>query len=303
MCEIMGRLLEVIEAILKVIDDLKKIPERLKPLIEDGIIDEVIQPIMSGKEATVYLVRADGELRCAKVYKDVKQRSFQNSSMYREGRNERNSRKARAMAKRSSFGRREEEESWQNAEVEALYRLAAAGVRVPKAYGCFDGVLIMELIADESGGVAPRLSTVDMTDEVVHEYHQFLLVELIRMLCSGLVHGDLSEYNILVDANGPVIIDLPQAVDAAGNNNAKKIFIRDVNNLRVFFGRMVPEILSTNYGSEIWSIYERGELNPSVKLTGMFAADESEVDVDEVLDEIDEAREEALEKARFTKER
>ena len=268
-------------------------------MIEDGIIDEVIRPIMSGKEAKVYLVKADGELRCAKVYKDATQRSFQNSSMYREGRNERNSRRARAMAKRSNYGRREEEESWQNAEVEALYRLADAGVRVPKAHGCFDGILIMDLVSDATGNVAPRLADVEMSLDDVHEYHQFLLIELVRMLSSGLIHGDLSEYNILVDADGPVIIDLPQAVDASGNNNAKMIFTRDVNNLKTFFGRLAPEILSTNYAGEIWSLYEKGELSVDVKLTGRFKTSNKKANVNEVHSEIEDAREEAEAKARF----
>ncbi len=247
---------------------------------------------MSGKEAKVYLVRAAGELRCAKVYKDVNKRSFQNSSMYREGRTERNSRRARAIAKRSNYGRQEEEESWQNAEVEALYRLSDAGVRVPQAYGCFDGVLIMDLITDHTGDVAPRLGDVEMTSDIAVEYHDFLIVELVRMLCCGLIHGDLSEYNILVDSHGPVIIDLPQAVDASGNNNAKMIFTRDVNNLKNFFGRLAPALLSTNYAAEIWSIYEKGELSPEVKLTGRFKSNQKKANVKEVLGEIEDARSE-----------
>ena len=276
---------------------MKKVPKSLQPLITDGIIDKVIRPIMSGKEAKVYLVQCGDELRCAKVYKDVKHRSFQNSSIYREGRRERNSRKARAMEKRSNYGRREEEAAWQNAEVEALCRLADAGMRVPKTYGCFDGVLMMDLVADANGEIAPRLGEVEMSLETAHEYHQFLLSEVVRMLCAGLVHGDLSEYNILVDAEGPVIIDLPQAVDASANNNAKVIFERDVNNLRVFFGHYDPKILDTNYGAEIWDIFENGLLKPGVKLTGQFAESEEIANVAEVLEEIEDAREEAEAKA------
>ena len=282
---------------------MKKIPKRLKPLIEDGIIDEVVRPIMSGKEAQVFLVRCDGEYRCAKMYKDVNKRSFQNSSMYREGRQEKNSRRARAMAKRSSYGRQEEESAWQNAEVEALDRLARAGVRVPNSYGCFDGILIMDLVGDGNGGIAPRLSDVEMDVETAHIYHQFLLAEVVRMLCSGLVHGDLSEYNILVDPDGPVIIDLPQAVDVVGNNNAKMIFNRDVNNLTRFFGAIAPEILTSNYEGEIWDLFEKGDLRPGVKLTGEFVDMTKKANVREVLEEIEDAREEAEEKARMLAER
>ncbi len=259
-------------------------------LINDGIIDEVIRPIMSGKEANVYLVKVNGQFRCAKVYKDVNNRSFKNSSMYREGRNERNSRRARAMAKRSNYGRREEEESWQNAEIEALHRLAEAGVRVPQAYGCFDGVLLMDLVVDHNGEIAPRLGDLEMSQELAIDYHKFLINQLVKMLCAGLIHGDLSEYNILVDAEGPVIIDLPQAVDAAANNNAKVIFTRDINNLRNFFGCFADEIFYTDYAGEIWSIFEKGKLTPEVVLTGKFQADEKQVNVKEVLSEIDEAR-------------
>lgn len=279
---------------------LKKVPKSLRPLIDDGIIDEVIRPIMSGKEAKVYLVKSAGEFRCAKVYKEANKRSFQSSSMYREGRHEKNSRRARAMAKRSNFGRQEEEDSWQNAEVEALYKLDEAGVRVPKAYGCFDGVLIMDLITDGNGEVAPRLSGVEMDSKTACEYHDFLISELVRMLCCGLIHGDLSEYNILVDPRGPVIIDLPQAVDAAGNNNAKMIFSRDVNNIKNFFGKMAPELLKSNYAGEIWKLFESGTLTPESKLTGRFRGDSKKANVREVLSEIEDAREEAEFKKRLS---
>ncbi|NQZ57397.1 MAG: serine protein kinase RIO [Lentisphaeraceae bacterium] len=282
---------------------LKKVPKRLQALIHDGIIDEVVRPIQSGKEAEVYLVISAGKQRCAKVYKDFKKRSFKNSAIYREGRSERNSRRARAMAKGSNYGRREEEEAWHNAEVDALYRLEAAGVRVPKPHGCFDGILIMDVIADADGGVAPRLSEAEMCSEKAENYHKFLMSELVRMLCSGLVHGDLSEYNILIDADGPVIIDLPQAVDAAGNNSAKQIFERDVKNLARFFGRYSPKILESNYGAEIWKLYENGELKPDVKLTGHFHYKHKKVNVKEVLSEIDDARQEAEERAELTRSR
>ncbi|HCT40570.1 MAG TPA: serine protein kinase RIO, partial [Moraxellaceae bacterium] len=197
-----------------------KTPKRLEPLLEDGLIDEVIAQLKSGKEATVYLVRCAGELRCAKVYKDAHHRSFKQASTYREGRKVKSSRAARAMEKGSRFGKQELEEAWQNSEVNALYRLADAGVRVPTPHGCFDGVLIMDMVSDGHGRPAPRLSEVAFTPEEAVACHDQLIREVVRMLCAGLVHGDLSEYNILIDPKGPVIIDLPQAVDAAGNNNA-----------------------------------------------------------------------------------
>lgn len=197
-----------------------RFPKRIQPLIDDGLVDEVISQLMSGKEATIYVVRCGAEIRCAKVYKEVNQRSFKKAVEYQEGRKGRNSRRARAMEKGSKFGRNQQEEAWQNAEVDALYRLANAGVRVPKPYGCFDGVLLMELITNDEGHVAPRLNDVSMTTELALEDHAVVMNYVMRMLCAGIVHGDLSEFNVLVDDYGPVIIDLPQAVDAAGNNNA-----------------------------------------------------------------------------------
>lgn len=276
-----------------------KTPPRLAPLVEDGLVDDVIAQLKSGKEATVYLVRCGGEVRCAKVYKDVNQRSFRQAVTYREGRKVRSSRLARAMEKGSRYGREEQQAHWQNAEVSALYRLAAAGVRVPKPYGCFDGVLLMELIADEEGGVADRLADFDFTPEQAREFHQRLVREVVRMLCAGLVHGDLSEFNILVDPDGPVIIDLPQAVDASANNHAQAMLARDVQNLANFFGQFAPELLATDYAAEIWDLYERSELTPESKLTGEFEHDETPADVDDLLRRIQDAiAEEEARKAR-----
>ncbi|SBS25775.1 3-deoxy-D-manno-octulosonic acid kinase [Marinomonas spartinae] len=266
-----------------------KIPKRIQPLIEDGLIDEVLSQLMSGKEATVYVVRCGSDIRCAKVYKDAGKRSFKQAVQYREGRKVRNTRRARAMEKGSKYGREEQESLWHNAEVDALYKLANAGVRVPQPYGCFDGVLLMELITDEDGGVAPRLNDVTMSAEQAREDFQVIIRDIVRMLCAGLVHGDLSEFNVLVDEDGPVIIDLPQAVDAVANNHAEWMLERDVNNMRNYYAMFAPELLETQYAKEIWAIYEEGKLTPDTALTGIFAEPESEADVDSVLLEIKEA--------------
>ena len=271
-----------------------KVPKSLESLVRDGLIDEVIRPLKSGKEAAVYVVLADGAIRCAKVYKEANQRGFHKQALYREGRKVRNSRQARAMEKGTRFGRKEQEEVWQNAEVDALYRLAAAGVRVPQPYHFVDGVLLMELITDEHGVAAPRLNDLDLTAAQALDYHDRLIAEVVKMLCGGLIHGDLSEFNVLVDAQGPVIIDLPQAVDAAANNNAARMLERDVANLAAYFGQFAPELLTTSYGKEIWYIYESGNLTPEVKLTGHFKGRNKEADIDGIMREINDAREDAL---------
>jgi RIO kinase 1 len=265
-------------------------PRRLHPLLEDGLIDGVVRQLMSGKEAMVYVVRCGDETRCAKVYKEADKRSFRQAVDYTENRKTKNTRQARAMAKGTRFGRKAQEDAWQNAEVDALYRLAAAGVRVPKPYHFHEGVLLMELVADVHGEAAPRLNDLEFTPEEARSHHQRLIREVVRMLCAGVVHGDLSEYNILIGSDGPVIIDLPQAVDSAGNNHAPKILERDVANLRNFFGRYAPELLATNYGKEIWALYEAGALQPDTPLTGRFQRVEKAVDLESVLQEIDDAR-------------
>ncbi|MCB1697569.1 MAG: serine protein kinase RIO [Pseudomonadales bacterium] len=263
-----------------------RIPPRLMPLYEDGLIDEVLYQLMSGKEATVFVVRSGEETRCAKVYKEAAQRSFKQAARYQEGRREKNSRRARAMEKGSKFGRKQLEASWQNAEVDALYRVARAGVRVPQPYGCFDGVLLMELVTDSEGEVAPRLGEVDMSAEQAREDHAVMMDYIKLMLCAGLVHGDLSEFNVLVDEYGPVIIDLPQAVDAAANNNAQAMFARDVNKITGYYALFAPELKQTHYAREMWSLYEEGELHPETDLTGLFEEDLQSADVDAVLLEI-----------------
>jgi len=263
-----------------------KSPKRLQPLLDDGVIDEVIGQLMSGKEATVYTVRCGSEVRCAKVYKEAAKRSFKKAVQYQEGRKVRNSRRARAMDKGSKYGRKQQEETWQNAEVDALYLLASAGVRVPTPYGCFDGVLLMELVSDEEGNVAPRLGDVAMDEEQALEDHAVVMQYVVMMLCAGIVHGDLSEFNVLVDDYGPVIIDLPQAVDASANNNAESMLARDVANMTTYYGQFAPQLLGSNYAKEIWALYEDGALKPDTALSGFFAEPEDESDVDSVLDEI-----------------
>ena len=269
-----------------------KAPKRLQSLIEEGLIDTVVRQLMSGKEAMVYVVRVGDETRCAKVYKEATERSFRQAVDYTENRKVKNSRQARAMAKGTKFGRESQEAAWQSAEVDALYRLAAAGVRVPKPYNFCDGVLLMELVTDAHGDAAPRLNDVQFTPEDAKSHHAMLITEVVRMLCAGVVHGDLSEFNILVAGDGPVIIDLPQAIDAAGNNHAKRMLLRDVDNLRQFFGGFASELLRTDFGLEIWSLYERGVLNVDTVLTGQFARRAGPVDVGSVMREIDDARSE-----------
>ncbi len=271
-----------------------KAPKRLQALIEEGLIDTVVRQLMSGKEATVFVVRIGDETRCAKVYKEASNRSFRQAVDYTENRKVKNSRQARAMAKGTKFGREAQEAAWQSAEVDALYRLAAAGVRVPKPYNFFEGVLLMELVTDAQGDAAPRLNDVQFTPDQARAHHATLLVEVVRMLCAGVVHGDLSEFNILLGhhdgKDSPVIIDLPQAIDAAGNNHAQRMLLRDVANLRDFFGQFAPDLLATDFGPEIWDLYVRGVLDPEVKLSGKFARNTKAADVGGVLREIDDAR-------------
>ena len=271
-----------------------KVPHGLQPLIDDGVIDAVLRPLKSGKEASVYVVRCGSEVRCAKVYKNMAQRSFQARVQYQEGRKVRGSRQARAIGKATRFGRKEQEAAWKNTEVDALYQLVAAGVRVPQPFGYFNGVLVMELVTDSEGFSAPRLGEVELDADQAREYFSFLVRQVVRMLCIGMIHGDLSEYNVLVGEAGPVIIDLPQAVSAAGNNNARAMLLRDVNNIRASVARFAPELLASHYGEEMWALFEKGELQPDSVLTGRFVFSQAKADVDSILMSIEDARQEAL---------
>jgi len=266
-----------------------KVPKRIQPLVDDGLVDEVVSRLMSGKEADVYVVRSCGEIRCAKVYKDALKRSFKKAVQYQEGRKVRNSRRARAMEKGSRYGRQQQEETWQNAEVDALNRLAGTGVRVPETFGCIEGVLLMELIKDHEGDVAPRLADVAMSAEQAIEDHSLMMDYVKRMLCAGIVHGDLSEFNVLVDEYGPVIIDLPQAVDAAANNHAPSMLARDIENMNNYYGQYAPELLTVQYAQEMWTLYQDGDLHPDTELTGHFEQATESADVDAVLEEIKSA--------------
>ncbi|GIU19929.1 serine/threonine protein kinase [Shewanella colwelliana] len=273
-----------------------KTPKRIQPLVDDGLIDEVISQLMSGKEATVYMVRSGNEIRCAKVYKEAIKRSFKKAAQYQEGRKSRNSRRSRAMEKGSSYGREQQEHAWQNAEVDALYKCANAGIRVPTPFGCFDGVLLMELITDSQGDVAPRLNDIELSAEQALADHATMMRSITKMLCVGIVHGDLSEFNVLLDENGPVIIDLPQAVDASANNNAKAMLARDVNNMTHYYAQFAPELKQTHYAKEMWSLYEKGKLFPETELTGEFIEDTTSADVVSILEEIQAAFDEEQER-------
>ena len=273
-----------------------KVPKRLQPLVDDGLIDEIQSQLMSGKEAQVYVVRCGDSIRCAKVYKESNQRSFKQAVQYQEGRKVKNSRQARAMGKNSRYGQKESEDAWLNAEVDALYRLAAAGVRVPKPFGFVDGVLLMELVMDAEGYAAPRLNDVSLSSEQACDYHARMIAEIVRMLCAGLVHGDLSAFNVLLDQHGPVIIDLPQAINAAGNNSAGMMLERDVDNMALHFGRYAPELLRTDYGKEIWSLFVSGKLKPDSQLTGKFERSTVDADVANVMLIIEHARQQEEER-------
>lgn len=263
-----------------------KIPKLIKPLIEEGLISEVIQSIMSGKEASLYVVRCGTKIRCAKVYKELNKRGFKKSAQYQEGRKIKNSRRARAIQKGSRYGKQQQEETWQNAELLALRRVGECGVRVPETFGYFDGILLMELITNEQGHVASRLADISMSKETALFEYNIVIRYIVYMLCAGIIHGDLSEFNVLAGADGLVIIDLPQAVDASSNNHAESMLKRDVNNITQYFSNFAPELINTRYGDEIWSLYVEGNLQPDTALTGIYNEPNRATNIDTVMLEI-----------------
>jgi RIO kinase 1 len=276
-----------------------KIPARLQMLLNEGILDQVLYPLMSGKEAAVFAVLFNGQIRCAKVYKEAQTRSFKRAVTYLEGRNVRSSRRQRAMNNASRFGRQEAENAWQTAECEALNRVAQMGVPVPRVHGAFDGVILMDLICTADGEVAPRLNDAELSIEQAREDHVLMVHYIMRMLCAGLIHGDLSEFNVLQDDYGPVIIDLPQAINAASHPQAKQLLLRDVDNITRYYSQYIPELASTRYGEEMWAHYELGDLHEDLILTGRFVEDEKTADVRSVMREIRAA--EAEEAARIAR--
>jgi RIO kinase 1 len=275
-----------------------KIPKRLQPLLDAHMIEDVIGQLQSGKEAEVYVVRVDGELCCAKIYKEANNRTFKQKVQYTEGRKVRGSRRARAMESSSKYGRQEREAEWQNTEVDALYHLASVGVKVPKPLGYHEGVLLLQMVTDADGNPAPRLNDVDITADEARAYHLDLIRESVKILCAGLIHGDLSEFNVLKASDGLVIIDLPQAIQATANNGFG-LFERDLQQLAAFFGRFAPEILETNYAKEIWKYFENGKLKPDTVLTGKFEGSSRKADVRAVMSEINDARDDEMEKRGF----
>jgi len=263
-----------------------RVPERLEPLLEHGVIEEVLQPLMSGKEAEVFLVLSGGEERVAKVYKNAQFRSFKHRTDYTEGRTVRNSREQRAMNKRSRHGRARTEDAWRSAEVDAIHLLRSAGVRVPEPFSFIEGVFVMELVKGEDGAPAPRLVDVQFTAEEATEVFHILLRDVVKMLCAGIIHADLSDYNVLMTPTGPVIIDFPQAVDPARNQSARKLLIRDVKNITNSLGRFAPKLRRTQYGPEMWHLYEHSELDPDTELTGKYAPSKAKAEISSLLEDM-----------------
>jgi RIO kinase 1 len=264
-------------------------PDGLAPLIDDGIIQRVLRPLMSGKEAQVYLVEARGEVCVAKVYKEAHDRTFKNRAEYTEGRRTRNSRDQRAMQKRTKHGRAQDEAAWRSTEVDMIHRLHAGGVRVPVPYIFIDGVLVMECIADDEGNPAPRLSDLSLDPDTAHEVYHRVIQEVVRMLAVGVVHGDLSEFNVLLGSDGPVIIDFPQSVDTASNTNARRLLLRDVENFHRFLARSVPNARRLPYAEEMWDLFELNALTADTRLTGRHRPPQRRMSTESVRDLIHDA--------------
>ncbi len=270
-----------------------KWPESLAALVDYGIVDEVVRPLMSGKEAEVFLVRCGDEARVAKVYKAAQERSFRQRADYTEGRRTRNSRDQRAVQKRTRHGREQDEAAWRVSEVERIHRLRGAGVRVPEPHEFVDGVLVMELVQDAQGRPAPRLGDVELSREEAVAIYDRLIREVVRMLAADLVHGDLSEFNVLLGADGPVIIDFPQSVDPAHNRNARTLLLRDVENLHRFVRRHAPGHRIRRLGEEMWQLYEKGKLEPDTALRGTYRAARGTTDTRAVMALIEDAKRDA----------
>ena len=266
-----------------------RVPESLVPLFDYGVLDEVVRPLMSGKEAHVYLVVSGGRYAVAKIYKDAQNRSFKHRAEYTEGRKVRNTRDQRAIANRSKHGREKDEAAWRSTEVDMIHRLHAAGVRVPVPYHFIEGVLLMELVTDADGNPAPRLGDLPFDAEGARAMYDRLVRAAVQMLCAGVVHGDLSEFNVLIAADGPVIIDFPQSIDSAHNTNARKLLIRDVDNLHRFLARHVPAGRRLPLAEEMWNLHEQNLLTPDTRLRGDFRVIERVANTASVLELIGDA--------------
>ncbi|MBA3462335.1 MAG: hypothetical protein H0T46_20405 [Deltaproteobacteria bacterium] len=235
----------------------------LDVLIADGVIDEVLGRLKSGKEADISLVRRGGEVIAAKVYKDRSTRSFKNNSDYKEGRKVRNSRTQRAIDSGGRFGRDAAEQAWKSAEADALYKLRGTGVRVPEPVMFYEGVLLMTVVCDAAGQPAPRLIDVAIERDAAIAIYADLVSQMIAMLCGDLIHGDLSPYNILAAADGPTIIDFPQVVSAVHSSRAEFFFLRDFDNVVRFLAGFDPSLaVHSADGRAIWRAYVSRELTP-----------------------------------------
>ncbi|HAT09639.1 MAG TPA: serine protein kinase RIO [Planctomycetes bacterium] len=273
------------------------IPDRLRSMIDDGFVRRIIRPLKSGKEAEVFVVETEDGICAAKVYKEAHRRNFRQRQDYVEGRRSGDTRRDRAIDSGSRFGQAQREAAWQTAESDTMRRLNAAGIRIPRLRQLGDGVLLMDLVTGADGDPAPQLATQHYQRDEAKHWHYQLVHEVSRMLCAGVVHGDLSEYNILHATNGPVIIDFPQATDAARNSNAKRLLLRDVNNLTRFFSRFAPELRRSEYGQEMWLLHEQTALKPDTRLTGRYTAARGAVDAQIVLREIEAAKRDAAKRA------